>query len=109
MDKQTTFEEIKGMIDDFCKRRQWNGSSAKDLALSLVLEATELLEIFQWKEDEVLRNPDELTHLKEEISDVMWYCFRLCSDLDIDVTDAIMDKAAKNAVKYPEPKTTAIL
>lgn len=71
--------------------------------MSIAIEASELMEIFQWLSPEEaldINNSSEATHLNEELSDVIIYCLSLANQLDIDVTAAIEDKLKKNAIKY---------
>jgi NTP pyrophosphatase (non-canonical NTP hydrolase) len=71
----------------------------KDLTISLSLEASELLESFQWKDNEAaLQN---INQIKEELSDVFIYSILLTHELDIDVKQIIIDKLKKNNEKYP--------
>ncbi len=105
-DKITTIEQLREKIDKFSEERNWNdGSNGKNLAMALTVEAGELLEIFMWKHsdeaDEIRNNSSEFTHLKEEIADIFWYLMRICNHYEIDLTDAVFDKAIKNAKKYP--------
>lgn len=105
-DNIRTIEEMKNMIDNFSKERGWDiNENPKDLVMALSVEASELLEIFQWmhsdKADSIKDNPKEFEHLKEEISDVFWYLIRICNHFNIDLTEAVEDKAIKNARKYP--------
>jgi len=85
----------------FRDERDWKQfHNPKDLAISLSLEASELLEIFQWETSgEVPESKREA--LRDELADVMIYALTLAHDLDIDVKAAIRDKMAKNAAKYP--------
>lgn len=72
--------------------------------MSIAIEASELMEIFQWISTEEawnINNTSEFTHLKEELSDVIIYCLSLANQLDIDVAAAIEDKIEKNSRKYP--------
>jgi NTP pyrophosphatase (non-canonical NTP hydrolase) len=98
-------------IDDLTKKvllfrdeRNWKQfHNPKDLAISLVLEATELLEHFQWK------NPEEMTEyvaknkpvIGEEIADVLYWILLISNDLDIDLSAALVQKLKINAEKYP--------
>ena len=104
-DKVTNIQEIKDKIAEFVKARNWNEShSPKNLSMSIAIEASELMEIFQWlslEEAWNINNTDESTHLQEELSDVIIYCFSLANQLGIDVSAAIEDKIQKNAIKYP--------
>ncbi|MCI3923529.1 nucleotide pyrophosphohydrolase [Paenibacillus sp. TRM 82003] len=85
----------------FRDERDWKQfHNPKDLALSLSLEASELLELFQWRDSrEAVATKREA--MKDELADVLIYALTLAHDLDIDVETAIRDKMAKNAVKYP--------
>ena len=76
--------------------------------MSIAIEASELMEIFQWlneKESWDIMNPSEATHLEEELADVMIYCLSLANQLDIDISTAIEGKIKKNSIKYPIPFT----
>lgn len=101
-----TIDEIRKKIVSFSKERGWDkGENAKDLVMALSIEASELMEIFQWlhsdKADNVKDNANEFQHLKEEIADVFWYLIRICEHFQIDLTKAVEDKTVKNAIKYP--------
>jgi len=76
------------------------------MALSLVLEAAEVLEFFQWKSpEEVVKHGKELKdEIAEELADVAIYLFELADNLDIDIPNAIERKLEKNAQKYPAEK-----
>ncbi|WML33432.1 nucleotide pyrophosphohydrolase [Clostridium sp. OS1-26] len=105
-DTQMTIDEIRKKIVSFSKERGWDkGENAKDLVMALSIEASELMEIFQWlhsdKADNVKDNANEFQHLKEEIADVFWYLIRICEHFQIDLTKAVEDKTVKNAIKYP--------
>ena len=73
--------------------------SPANLAKSIVIEAAELLECFQWN-DEVY----DLQHVKEEIADVMVYCQNLLDKLGLDADEIINMKMAQNEAKYPVEK-----
>jgi len=102
-------EELTNQIIDFRDKREWKQfHNAKDLAISLNIEAAELLECFQWKSlDEVkeLINSEEVIKVQEEIADVAIYLMLLCNELNIDLEDAIIDKLDKNDKKYPVSKS----
>ena len=99
--------EITEKIMQFRDARDWKQfHNHKDVALSLVLEAGEVLEHFQWKSAaEVERHGKEhKDELADELADVAWYVFELARDLDIDLGQAIASKMKKNAEKYPVEK-----
>lgn len=90
---------------DFRDERDWKQfHNAKDLAISISLEASELLECFQWKTTEEAL---ELKHkeIEEEIADIAIYTLMMCDALDIDVTDIIGKKLLLNEAKYPVSKS----
>jgi len=89
----------------FRDERDWKQfHKPKDLAISLTLEASELLELFQWEAaDGVPEGKREA--LRDELADVMIYALTLAHDLGIDVEAAIRDKMRKNAAKYPVEKS----
>ncbi len=99
--------EITKKIKRFRDERDWKQfHNHKDMALSLVLEATEVLEHFQWKSPQevnahVRTNKEELS---DELADVAMYLFELADNLEIDLSKAIVSKMKKNAVKYPVHK-----
>lgn len=98
------YQELQKQIIAFRDARGWQKAHApKDSAISLSLEAAELLEHFQWKTDEQFReylktNKDEVA---DELIDVLYWVLLMCHDLDIDITKEFKRKMSKNAQKYP--------
>ncbi|MFA7309564.1 MAG: nucleotide pyrophosphohydrolase [Candidatus Paceibacterota bacterium] len=92
---------------EFRDARDWKQfHNPKDVALSLVLEAAEVMEHFQWKSVEEM---DEYvkTHkaeIADELSDVVYWVAVMASDLDIDLPPAFEEKIKKNDKKYPVAK-----
>jgi NTP pyrophosphatase (non-canonical NTP hydrolase) len=100
------YDDLMDKIKKFVQDRDWDQFHyPKDLAISLNLEAAELLECFQWKNNEevekMLENKKEKEHIEEEIADVAIYLMQLAHSLDIDLKKAIEDKIIKNTKKYP--------
>ena len=96
-------EKIKKFRDD----RDWmQFHNHKDMALSLVLEATEVLEHFQWKNSEQAVEHAKVSkeELADELADVAMYLFELVDNLGINLSDAIAKKIEKNTKKYPVAK-----
>lgn len=95
--------EIKALvqkIDDFRDERNWRPHhNPKDLAISLSIEASELLEAFQWRNSEEAWEENQ-ENIKEEIADVLIYALTLCSELDLDVEEIVVDKIRKNGIKH---------
>ncbi len=95
-------------VKQFRDERDWmQFHNHKDMALSLVLEAAEVLEHFQWKTPaEVKRHAQEQKdELADELADVAAFLFELADNLGIDLADAIERKLEKNAKKYPVEKS----
>ena len=101
-------DELKKRILEFRKKRDWEKfHKPKDLAVSLILEASELLEHFQWKTDEEVAEMlkgDSLSGIEEEIADIAIYLTYLSHDLGIDLEKAMAEKLDKNRKKYPADK-----
>ncbi|MFC4736299.1 nucleotide pyrophosphohydrolase [Bacillus daqingensis] len=96
------WQQLINQINDFRDARGWRQyHNPKDLAVSLSIEAAELLEDFQWlsSEDAVTKNID---NIRDEIADVMIYALMMCDELELDVQEIIQDKIQKNGKKYPE-------
>jgi dCTP diphosphatase len=95
-------------IKKFVHERDWEQfHNHKDLAVSLALEAAEVLEHFQWKKPEEVEahaknGKDEIA---DELADVACYLFELADNLGIDLSKAIEVKLTKNALKYPIEKS----
>lgn len=96
-----SIKEMQKQITEFRDSRDWSQfHTPKDLAISISLEAAELLELFQWTGSET-EVPDKLDELKEELADIFNYCFLMADRLDLDVEHIILDKIGKNNDKYP--------
>lgn len=93
-------EKIKKFRDE----RDWKQfHNPKDVALSLVLEAAEVLEHFQWKNqkeiEEYIKTNKE--NIGEELADVLYWILLMCNDLEINISEALEKKIKKNERKYP--------
>ena len=93
-------KELIDLINQFRDERDWRKfHNEKDLAISISLEASELLELFQWKQSEVVEK--SLKEIKEELADVFMYSLMLADNLNLDVEKIIKEKIDINAKKYP--------
>ena len=91
-------------INTFVKEREWEQfHSPKNLAMALSVEASEIVEHFQWLTEEQSYNlsPSEVTAVEEEIGDVLIYLIRLSDKLGINLIDAATTKLEINKQKYP--------
>jgi dCTP diphosphatase len=94
-------------LRQFAKDRDWDQyHSPKNLAAALCVEAAELLEHFQWINEESSNSllPEQLKGVREEMADVFLYLIRLADKLDINLLDAAAHKIVLNAQKYPVEK-----
>ena len=95
-----SFSQLKTAIDQFADDRDWGQfHTPASLAKSISIEAGELLECFQWSETSY-----SVDAVKEELADVLNYCIRMASIMDLDVETIVLEKLEKNAQKYPVAK-----
>ena len=102
-----SFNQVRDEIIAFNKRRGWLGLDSADLAKSIVLEASELLEHYQWDNTErnkgrelALKNKEEIS---AEVADVFIYLVEFCYENKIDLLQATVQKMTRNNKKYPAP------
>lgn len=94
--KKETIERIRKFTED----RDWEQfHSPANIAKSIVIEAAELLECFQWDEENY-----DVQHVKEELADVIVYCQDMLDKLGLDVDEIVNMKMAQNEAKYPVEK-----
>ena len=92
--------EILKFRDD----RNWKQfHTPKDLAISISLEAAELLEVFQWSGTD-LKAEDKRDRIEEELADVLIYCFLMADAVGADIDEIITRKLHTNNEKYPADK-----
>ena len=92
-------------INQFRDDRDWRKfHNEKDLAISISLEASELLELFQWKNSEEVVE-SSLKEIKEELADVLIYSLMMADNLNLDFDDIIKNKLDLNERKYPIEKS----
>ncbi len=97
-------QELKGRIRDFVEERDWERfHSPKNLAMALSVEASELVELFQWltEEESATLDSDRRLRVADELADVLWFLVRIADCLDVDLLEAAGRKLAANAAKYP--------
>ena len=105
-DSETTVAELRKLVGDFVRERDWNQfHSPKNLSMSLAVEAAELMEHFQWisigESRAIVQDPQRVEAVAEELADVVSYALALANELKIDVSAAMQKKMIKNAQKYP--------
>ena len=100
-------EKINNEIRKFVEDRDWEKfHTPKNISMALSVEASELLEIFQWHDDDSFNeNKEKLTNLsKDEVADIFYYLLRMCQILEIDLEKVFFEKMKKNVLKYPKEK-----
>jgi NTP pyrophosphatase (non-canonical NTP hydrolase) len=98
---------LRDALRQFAAERDWDQfHSPKNLAIALSVEASELLEHFQWLTEAQAGAlaADKLGEVRDEMADVLIYLVRLADKLDVDLIDAAKKKMVKNALKYPADK-----
>ncbi len=101
-DTNTTIAEIKRWVDEFSTERDWGKFHIpKNLAMSIAIEAAEIMEHFQWLEPAADINAEQRQQIGEEIADVLSFVLRLASVMNIDLASTLEAKMVKNAQKYP--------
>src|SRR5919197_1539471 len=106
MDSSTTLADLRDLVRRFVDERDWRQfHTPKNLAMSLAIEAAELMEHFQWLTPEQSRamagDAGKVAEVGEELADVLCYALAMANELGLDVADAVARKMVKNAVKYP--------
>jgi NTP pyrophosphatase (non-canonical NTP hydrolase) len=101
-------KKLQDLIIKFRDQRNWKQfHNPKDVSLSMVLEAGEVMEHFQWKNEEEMQEHIK-KHKKEignELADVLYWVLLMSYDLDIDIVKAVEDKMKENKKKYPVKKS----
>ena len=105
-DRETTIQELIEEVRRFQQERDWKRyHSPKNLAMGLAIETGELLEHFQWINEqasrEVVGDDKAMAEVRDELADVLCYVLNLALELEVDLSEAFREKMRKNAVKYP--------
>jgi NTP pyrophosphatase (non-canonical NTP hydrolase) len=105
-DKETTIDELKTLVRRFSEERDWDRyHNAKDLAIGIVTEGSELLQRFRFKSeaevDLAFRTPASRRAINEEISDTFYFLLRLAQRYGVNLSTELNRKIEKNKVHYP--------
>ncbi len=103
-----TLKSLTGKIINFRNARNWKQfHNPKDISLSLVLEASEVMEHFQWKNREEIETyiKTNKKDIAEELADVLYWILLMSHDLKIDILNSLDKKIRRNAEKYPVEKS----
>ncbi|WP_084704007.1 nucleotide pyrophosphohydrolase [Phaeacidiphilus oryzae] len=98
--------ELQERLRRFAEAREWGPyHNPKNLAAALVVEAGELLEIFQWLTPEqsasVMERPEEALRVRDEVADVLAYLLQFCSAVGVDPVAALHAKIDRNELRFP--------
>ena len=101
-----SINSLRRIVCKFRDERSWRKyHKPKDLAISIAIEAAELLEIFQWLKDEeveqLTKKPKFILKIAEEMADIMIYLLSLSDILNIDLGKSVIEKVKINSEKYP--------
>lgn len=104
--KDANLKNLSPTVEAFMNERNWDQfHSLKNLAMALSVEASELLEIFQWMSEsdsnQINKDPKNLKKVEEELADISVYLIRILQKTGINLEEAIAEKMQKNALKYP--------
>ena len=101
-----SIKELTEKIVAFRDARNWKQyHNPKDMAISISLEAAELLEVFQWSGSDTAADTEKkIAKVREELADVLIYAFLMGNDLDFDIFEIVSRKIDENNRKYPAEK-----
>lgn len=108
MDTITTVETLKKKVEDFVQERDWQQyHSLKNLSMDIAIEAAELMELFVWVDGkdstQILETKNQ--EVQEEVADIAFALLNFCNRAGIDLSQAMQQKMALNAQKYPLSKS----
>ena len=111
MDHKTNINELKEKVRKFCEDRDWDQyHNAKELAIGIAVEASELLEQFRFKSEKEIegffKDPKKREEIEEEVADTLYFILRLAQRYNIDLTTSLNKKMDKN--EPPRPKGRGI-
>lgn len=109
-DSDVTLSQMKDLVRVFCEERDWNQyHNPKDLAIGMVTESSELLDIFRFKSPEdvegIMADPGRSAHVREELSDVLYFVLRFAQTNGIDLYTEFVRKIGIDGEKYPVEKS----
>ncbi len=108
MEDNDRYKALVQRISAFCKARDWSQfHDPKNLAISLQLEAAEVLELFQWTKDNKMK-PGKESEMADELADVLYWVIMLANHYNIDLVTALDKKMDKNEAKYPVEKAKGV-
>ncbi len=109
----TTIKELQKEYAEFKQHRDWEKfHQPKNIAMSISIEASELMELFQWKDNVSIENikssEDLMRGIREELADVILYSLSMAQSLDIDIEKAVEEKLEKNKERFDKETSKEI-
>ncbi|MHB8361468.1 MAG: nucleotide pyrophosphohydrolase [Thermoplasmataceae archaeon] len=106
LDETTTLSKLKQSVREFCREREWDRfHTPKELAIGMVTESSELLQLFRFKSDmestAAIHEENEGRKIRDEIADTLYFVVRFAQLYDIDLSAAFTEKMNLNKEKYP--------
>jgi NTP pyrophosphatase (non-canonical NTP hydrolase) len=110
VDNDTTVNELKDLVKQFCEERNWDQfHNPKDLAIGIITEAGELLDIFRFKGDDeitqMMNESEKRTAIGDELADVLYFVLRFAQMNNFDLSYELERKIEKNNTRYPVKKS----
>ena len=108
MDESTTLADLKDAVRQFAAARHWEPyHTSKNLAMSIAIEAAELMEHFQWKTgaegQEYMADDTQRAEAADELADILIYCLAFANQAGIDISTAVRAKLDRNEYRFPVP------
>lgn len=106
MDDSISLGELRARVHDFVERRDWyRYHTPKNLAMSIAIEAAEIMEHFQWvtveESHDFMRDPANKREVADELADVIIYCLSFANATGVDVSEAVLAKLNRNETRFP--------
>ena len=106
MDNTTTIADLKDLVAKFIAAREWERfHTSKNLAMSIAIEAAELMEHFQWAEiaegQQDLNDPEKKAEIGDELADILIYSISFALQADLDISEIIRGKMTRNETRFP--------
>lgn len=113
MDDNSNIKDLKNLVKKFCDERDWDKyHNAKDLAIGIITESSELLEHFRFKSikevEDLFNEKSKREEISEEVADIVYFILRFAERYDIDLSKELQKKINKNSKKYPIEKSKGL-
>lgn len=110
MDSERKIQELKELVKEYCEKRDWDQfHGAKNLAIALSIEVSEILEHFRFKSEkeveELFQNSLKREEIEDEMADVLYFLLRMAQKYNVDLDEAFNRKMEKNEKRYPLEKS----